>query len=100
LLADRLCAGPHAVSRASSLLRVSDRYDFVQPLIYLKDTKLLTLNVGLNMFKDAYAQEFSQMPNMHWFMAIATLIVLAELVIFVFLQQYFIEGVQLTGLKG
>ena len=73
---------------------------FVQPLIYLKDPKLYTLNVGLNMFKDAYAQEFSSMPNMHWFMAIATLIVLPVLIIFILLQRYFVEGVKLTGLKG
>ena len=73
---------------------------FVQPLIYLKDPKLYTLNVGLNMFKDAYAQEFSSMPNRHWFMAIATLIVVPVLIIFIFLQRYFVEGVKLTGLNG
>lgn len=73
---------------------------FVGPLIYLKDTELYTLNVGLNIFKDAYAQEFSHMPNMHWFMAIATIIIIPVLVIFVFLQRYFVEGIQLTGLKG
>jgi multiple sugar transport system permease protein len=73
---------------------------FVQPLIYLKDPALYTLNVGLNMFKDAYAQEYAQMPNMHWFMAVATIIVLPVLIVFVFLQRYFVEGVKLTGLKG
>jgi multiple sugar transport system permease protein len=73
---------------------------FVAPLIYLKDPTLYTLNVGLNMFKDAYAEQFSHMPNMHWFMAVATVIVLPVLIVFVFLQRYFVEGVKLTGLKG
>ena len=73
---------------------------FVDPLIYLKDQEKYTLTVGLNMFKDAYAEQFSHMPNMHYFMAIATLIVMPVLIIFVFLQRYFVEGIQLTGLKG
>lgn len=73
---------------------------FVGPLIYLKDPDLYTLNVGLNMFKDAYAEQFIQMPNMHYFMAVATVIVIPVLIVFVFLQRYFVEGVKLTGLKG
>jgi multiple sugar transport system permease protein len=40
------------------------------------------------------------MPNMHLFMAIATMIVVPVLIIFILLQRYFVEGVQLTGLKG
>jgi len=73
---------------------------FIDPLIYLKDTDKYTLTVGLNMFKDAYAEQFSHMPNMHYFMAIATIIVVPVLIIFIFLQRYFVEGIQLTGLKG
>ena len=73
---------------------------FVEPLIYLKDEEMFTLNVGLNMFRDAYSQQFSSMPQMHWFMAIATLIVIPVVVIFVLLQRHFVEGIQLTGIKG
>ncbi len=72
---------------------------FVGPLIYLNNPKLYTLNVGLNMFKDAYSEQFSHMPNMNYFMAIATLIVIPILFIFVFLQKYFVEGIQLSGIK-
>ncbi len=72
---------------------------FVGPLIYLNDPKLYTLNVGLNMFKDAYAEQFSHMPNMNYFMAIATLIVVPIIIIFVFLQKYFVEGIHLSGIK-
>lgn len=73
---------------------------FVDPLIYLNDTQKYTLNVGLNMFKDAYGETLTTSPNMHLFMAIATLIIIPILVIFIFLQRYFVEGIQLTGIKG
>ncbi len=73
---------------------------FVDPLIYLNDTDKYTLNVGLNMFKDAYGETLTTSPNMHLFMAIATLIIIPILIIFVFLQRYFVEGIQLTGIKG
>ncbi len=73
---------------------------FVDPLIYLKDEALFTLNVGLNMFRDATAEELESLPNMHLYMAIATLIILPILVIFLFLQRYFIDGIQLSGMKG
>jgi ABC-type glycerol-3-phosphate transport system permease component len=73
---------------------------FVDPLIYLNDTNKFTLNVGLNMFKDAFGETLTTSPNMHLFMAIATLIILPILVIFVFLQRYFVDGIQLTGIKG
>lgn len=73
---------------------------FVDPLIYLNDTDKYTLNVGLNMFKDAYGETLTTSPNMHLFMAIATLIIIPILIIFIFLQRYFVEGIQLTGMKG
>jgi multiple sugar transport system permease protein len=72
---------------------------FVQPLIYLNDPDMYTLNVGLNMFRDAYSEQFSSMPQMHWFMAIATIIIMPIIIIFVFLQKYFVEGIQLSGIK-
>jgi multiple sugar transport system permease protein len=73
---------------------------FIDPLIYLKEEKLFTLNVGLNMFRDIYSAAVFGVENIHWFMAVATLIVLPILVIFLFLQRFFIEGIQLSGMKG
>jgi ABC-type glycerol-3-phosphate transport system permease component len=72
---------------------------YVAPLIYLNDPKMYTLNVGLNMFRDAYSEQMSGLPQMHLFMAIATLIILPVIIIFVFLQRYFVEGINLSGLK-
>ena len=72
---------------------------YVAPLIYLNDPETYTLNVGLNMFRDAYAEQMSGLPQMHLFMAIATLIILPVIIIFVFLQRYFVEGINLSGLK-
>lgn len=73
---------------------------FIDPLIYLKEEHLYTLNVGLNMFRDLYSAAVFGVENIHWFMAIATLIVLPILAIFLLLQRFFIEGIHLTGMKG
>ncbi len=78
---------------------ISNWNSFVSPLIYLKDPQMYTLNVGLNMFRDAFMEQFASMPNMHQFMAIATIIIMPVIIIFIFLQRYFVEGIQLSGIN-
>ena len=74
---------------------------FLGPLIYLNNDKMWTLNVGLSMFQDAYSQMFGVgIPQMHWFMAVATIILLPIIVLFLALQRYFVTGIVLTGMKG
>jgi ABC-type glycerol-3-phosphate transport system permease component len=74
---------------------------FLDPLIYLNRTDLYTLNVGLHMFQDAYAAMSGiGIPQMHWFMAIATLILLPIVVLFLVLQRFFVTGITLGGVKG
>lgn len=73
---------------------------FIAPLIYLKDQRLYTLNIGLNMFKTGHEAGIYGITDIHLFMAIATIIVLPTLAVFFFFQRYFVEGVQLSGTKG
>ena len=73
---------------------------FIDPLIYLNDERLYTLNIGLNMFRETHSAAVFGVNELHLFMAIAALILLPILVLFVFLQRSFVEGIQLTGMKG
>lgn len=68
--------------------------DFLGPLIYLSDSRLYTISLGLNFFKGQYSTEFGPL------MAVSTLAVLPVIILFFFAQRTFIEGITLTGVKG
>ena len=68
--------------------------NFMGPLIYLNESKLYTISLGL--------QQYSWEHNTEWayLMAASTLVTLPVIIIFLFTQHTFIEGITLTGLKG
>ena len=68
--------------------------DFFGPLIYLSEMKKYTITLGLTLFRG----EFSIYWN--WLMAASVVAILPCLLIFIFFQRYFIQGIALTGLKG
>lgn len=68
--------------------------DFMGPLIYLSTTEKKTLQVMLRMFNTQYSSNYALI------MAAATVALIPVLVLFVFLQRYFVEGVATSGLKG
>lgn len=68
--------------------------DFINPLLYLQSPKLYTLAIALQVFKGQYEVDWS------YLMAISTLMTIPVLVIFLFLQRYFIRGIVLSGVKG
>jgi multiple sugar transport system permease protein len=69
---------------------------FLWPLLIINDRALQTLPLGLNQLR-TFA---SEARNLDLLMAGTTLSVLPSLILFVFLQRYFIRGIALTGLKG
>lgn len=69
--------------------------DYVNPLLYLNDEKLYTLQVGLKFFQDANSVQWQLL------MAASVMVLLPVVVIFFVFQKYFIEGASLTGsVKG
>lgn len=68
--------------------------DFMGPLIYLSTTEKKTLQVMLRMFNTQYSSNYSLI------MAAAAVALIPVLILFIFLQRYFVEGVASTGLKG
>ncbi len=67
---------------------------FFEPYVYLSSVYNFTVSLGLGFFKNQYTTSF------HLLMAASMIAVLPIIVIFFFAQRYFIEGIQLTGLKG
>src|SRR3981081_519547 len=68
--------------------------DFLGPLIYLQNDKLYTLSLGLTFFKTMHGIQFNLL------MAASCLVVLPVIVVFLFFQRFFIEGIRLGGKKG
>jgi ABC-type glycerol-3-phosphate transport system permease component len=68
---------------------------FLEPFIFLSTPSLFPVSVGLNFFKDQYGTVYYDR-----LIAASVLSMLPMLIIFFLGQRYFIEGIQLTGLKG
>ena len=79
--------------------------DFFRPLIYLNSKNKLTLALALNTFQaiagsaasNAQYQDISLYTAL---MAAATVVTLPMIVLFISSQKYFVQGIQMTGLKG
>ncbi|NLV91857.1 MAG: carbohydrate ABC transporter permease [Firmicutes bacterium] len=71
---------------------------FLSPLIYIRDSKLFTLTLGLASLRTNYAVSGIVMWNQ--LMAASILIALPCLLLFFFAQRYFIQGVVMSGIKG
>ncbi len=67
---------------------------FLLPMIYLTDRAKYTLALGLRLFNEQY---YSQT---HLLMAASVFVVVPIVVLFFFMQRYFIQGVVFTGSKG
>jgi ABC-type glycerol-3-phosphate transport system permease component len=67
---------------------------FFEPYVYLSSVTNFTVSLGLAFFKGQYTTSY------HLLMAASMVVILPIIVIFFFAQRYFIEGIQLTGLKG
>jgi len=67
--------------------------DFLNPLIYLTDPDTYTLSIGLYNFFSQYGVEWGPL------MAACAIFSIPLIVIFIFAQKQFIEGISLTGLK-
>ena len=68
--------------------------DFFGPLIYLNDLNKMTLAVGLSFLRGQRSAALTLL------MAGSMFATLPILIIFFMAQRYFVEGIQLTGLKG
>jgi multiple sugar transport system permease protein len=69
--------------------------DILGPVIYLNDPRLFTLPIAMSGFK----YKFTVVP-WHYIMAGALSICLPCLLLFIFCQRYFVEGIVLSGIKA
>ncbi|XID90546.1 carbohydrate ABC transporter permease [Paenibacillaceae bacterium WGS1546] len=68
--------------------------DYLNPLVFLTDKQLYTIPVGLTNFIDEAGTEYSLM------MAAAVSSIMPVIILFLFGQKWFIQGVASSGVKG
>jgi multiple sugar transport system permease protein len=68
--------------------------DFFGPIIFLDSVEMFTVQLGANL---ARGQWYTSQPRL---MAGSVIITLPVLLVFIFLQRYFVRGIALTGIKG
>jgi multiple sugar transport system permease protein len=83
-----------ALSTLTIITFVNTWNDFLGPMIYLTRTELKTIQIGLRMFISQYSSEYGLI------MAASVVALIPVLVIFLSLQQYFVQGVATAGIKG
>ncbi len=69
---------------------------FLWPLLVINSRDLYTVPLGLNTLRTFNAEA----RNLNLLMSGTVLSVVPTLILFIFLQRYFIQGITLTGLKG
>ena len=68
--------------------------DLLWPLIVTRTDDMRVLSVGLALLQGQYQ------TNWPWLMAGSVMATLPVLLVFLFAERYFIEGVAMTGIKG
>lgn len=69
--------------------------DFMTPLIYLNDTHLFTVALGLQMFSDP-----SSITAWGPMLAMSIASIVPQLLVFLFFQKYLVEGITAGSVKG
>ncbi|MFA6891140.1 MAG: carbohydrate ABC transporter permease [Sphaerochaetaceae bacterium] len=83
-----------ALSTLTIFTFVNTWNDFLGPYIYLTREELKTIQIGLRMFITQYSQEYGLI------MAASVVTLIPVLIVFLSLQQYFVQGIATSGLKG
>lgn len=68
--------------------------EFLRPMLYLNKQELWTMSLGLSKFKGNYVSMWSNL------MCGAVVTVIPVIIVFLFTQRFFIEGIVASGIKG
>ncbi|MCM8778380.1 MAG: carbohydrate ABC transporter permease [Candidatus Omnitrophica bacterium] len=83
-----------ALATLATLTFIGNWNSFMWPLLVTNKTELRTLPIGLEYFNSQYTTEWSLL------MAGSLMVLLPVIILYVFNQRFFVEGVKLTGIKG
>jgi multiple sugar transport system permease protein len=68
--------------------------DFLGPLIYTNSESMRVVQVGIAVFQTKFAYDYAEL------MAATTMVTLPVIIVFLFVQRHFIEGITMSGMKA
>lgn len=83
-----------AVATLAIFVFMGNWRSFIWPLLVINRTALKTLPIGLEYFKSQYTTDWTLL------MAGAVMATVPLIIVFVFSQRFFVEGIKLSGMKG
>jgi len=86
-----------ALATLTIFVALGNWVSFMWPLLVTNSIEKRTLPIGLAYFQELY--QYSQ-PNWGLLMAGSVIATIPLIIIFVFNQRFFVEGIKLTGMKG
>ncbi len=89
-----------ALAAVAIFVFIGQWHDFFGPLIYLSSESHFTLALGINKFVANTSAGGGQSTTWNLLQASSMAIVLPPLLVFLFFQRFFIEGITLGGVKG
>ncbi len=89
-----------ALAAVAIFVFIGQWHDFLAPLIYLSSEHHFTLTLGINQFVANQQSGGGQSTTWNLLQAASMAIVLPPLLVFLFFQRFFIEGITLGGIKG
>ncbi|MCI9360823.1 MAG: carbohydrate ABC transporter permease [Hungatella sp.] len=80
---------------AAAIYAMQDQWNsYLEPMVFINSLEKLPVSVGLSYFSSMYSTQWQLVS------AAAIIVALPLLVLFVFCQKYFIQGVVVSGVKG
>jgi multiple sugar transport system permease protein len=86
-----------ALATLTTFVFLGNWTSFMWPLLVINSVEKRTLPIGLAYFQELYQHA---QPDWALLMAGSMIAILPVIIIFVFNQRFFIEGIKLTGIKG
>jgi len=83
-----------ALATLTTFVFIGSWREFLWPMVVTQRVSMRTLPVGLSVFQGMYSTEWQLM------MAAAVYVMAPLVIVFLFCQRFFIEGIKLSGMKG
>lgn len=88
-----------AIATLTIIAFINQWNSFIEPMIYLNEAQKFPISVGLEYFR-LTAGGMTEEPKEHLLMCASVLTTLPPITLFFLFQEYFVQGIVMSGIKG